>query len=188
MKKKYIIADTGEEVTIGSKIKKDSIMKNSFGILRITETIILDSFNIVDFLKKGIIKCIDVETEDNVKMDEKASRNPFTLEYYIQKIADNYKCTVDEAIKWLNNTNKFCPKAVLDIFLEVISKEYQRIDGISYHGKIGTYYSLKLKDGTVGKVINPSNRHIPLFKDIKDAEDVRNILKDQLELMYGKQN
>lgn len=172
--RKYVIAKTGEEVKFGDIVAYKYEKETSFGTLVSYQEFTLTPLNIEMFIKKGIIKIVDTPSykEDN-------------LGYYITLAAKKMECSPEDLIKWLDKMNKVCSKAVLDFLLQIIAVEFYHKDMEGFN-EATEYYSLKPKDGTVGKV-NVTNAYIPLFKSREEAEKARIILKEQLELMYGKQ-
>lgn len=173
MSKKYVITKTGEEVKIGDIIACKEEQKTSFGTIRTTNSFTVTAHNIDTLVKQGILKCI--EPKEDKKKD---------LTFYLKSLAVRIPCSVKELTTWLERINGVCPRAVLDILLGQIALEFLKTDPLAYDNA-ECYYSLKLKDGTVGKVVN-LNEYLPLFKSKEDAEYAREILKDQLEFMYGK--
>ena len=173
MSKKYVITKTGEEVKIGDIIACKEEQKTSFGTIKTMNFFTVTAHNIDTLIKQGIIKCI--EPKEDKKKD---------LTFYLMSLADRMSCRMKDLTTWLEKINKVCPRAVLCILLEQIASEFRKADPIAYI-KAECYYSIKLKDGTVGK-LPEENKHLPVFKSKEDAECAREILKDQLKFMYGK--
>ena len=172
-KGKYILVQTGEEVKFGDMIAYTQKKETSFGILKICSKCTLTPLNIDEYIKRGVIKFVKSDEEDTLN-----------ISYYIKKLASQYGCTIEELADWLDMTNKICPRAVFDILLQTIALEFYSKDPQAYN-KVSEYYSLRIKDGKVGKVTNLNN-YIPLFKNVEDAETARTILSKQLKRMYGK--
>ena len=173
--KKYVIAKTGEEVNFGDIVATTCERVTSFGSIKSYEEFTLTPVNIKTFIENGVIKVV----EEGKEPEES------NLGYYINIAAKKLKCTKEELIEWLEKMNKVCPKAVFDFLLHIIAIEYYKKD-LKAFGEAKAYYSLKPKDGEVGRV-NITSAYIPLFKSREDAEEARKLLKDQLDLMYGKQ-
>lgn len=178
--KKYVFVKTGEEVNIGDTIEGTKESKNSFGTIKTKVVIKVTAHNINELIEKRVIKCVE---SNNPKNDCEYDRN--NIGFYINKLAIRYKRNIDDVISWLEDTNKICSRAVLDILLNEIAIEFYNIDVRSFDSA-ETYYSIRLKDGKVGEVRNIYS-HIPLFKSKEDAEKARLILKGQLDYMYGEQ-
>lgn len=173
--KKYIIAKSGEPVNIGDTLKGTKEVDTSFGRMKIVEEHLLTEDNIQDFIDTGVIKIIS---------QRKTVKNHYDLGKIITLLADRYDKSVEEFTNWLEDTNAICPKAVLDILLQEIAISFYN-DNPTAFDEAEVYYSLRPKDGKVGKVQN-INSYTPLFKSVEDAEKAREILKGQLEHMYGK--
>ena len=173
MKRKYFIEETGQEVNIGDMIQKTKVTDTTFGTVKTVEIVEITEDTLKDLIKRGVVKCKETEVSD---LDN--------IGFYIASLAEKYNKSEKEVIDWLDKTNDICPKAVLDILLSEIAIHLfaEDMEGFTDSKE---YYSLRPKDGKVGKVVN-FNAFIPLFKNIEDAERARRILKTQLELMYGK--
>lgn len=172
--KKLVIANSNEEVSFGDTIRKVREMNTSFGTIKSIISITLTPGNIKTLLNTGVIKYIDDTDEEK---DD--------LSYYVESLAKSFKVDLEQMLDILENMNKVCPRAVLELLLTCIAVHMYN-DNPSKFDSASNYYSLKLKDGTVGRVTN-LNKYIPLFKSEADAEHARMILKKQLEFMYGKQ-
>ena len=172
--KKYVMVETNEEVKLGDIIAHKTIKETSFGIIKTYNEFTVTEANISTLIKNGIIKEV---TTPNKKLKD--------IGFFVDMLAKKLKKTPEETIKLLEALNGVCPKAVLDLFLQVIAV-YLYDENPQAFDKVDTYYSLRTKDGTVGKVTYLSP-HIPLFKSADDAEFARNVLAKQLDLMYGKQ-
>lgn len=175
MAKKYIIVDTNEEVKIGDVMVGSAKIKTSFGVIEKSYEFTVTESKLKELVKEGVVKCI--ESKPNRKVTN-------TIGYYIKSLAIKYKCEFEDVIEWLEKTNKVCPKAVLDILLQEISQHFYFEDPQAFDDA-KQYYGIRLTDGKVGKV-NVASTYIPLFKSVEDAEYAREILKDQLDMMYGK--
>lgn len=175
MSKKYVIAKTGEEVKIGDKIAYEAERKTSFGTLTVYQEFTVTPANIGTFMQNGIIK--RVEYDNNVKKH-------MDLGYYIKVIALQMGCSSEKVIEMLEKLNKVCPKAVLDVLVQVVSAQFYKDDPRAF-GDAKCYYGFRGKDGSIGvvPVISP---HVPMFKSKEDAEAAKEILKEQFALMYGK--
>lgn len=169
--KKYVICKTGEPVNIGDILHTDKKISTSFGTILFTKDITVTESIIPSLVDNGIIKEV-VSTKPSEKLPN--------IGYYISKLASKYGKSFEEIVEWLDKTNKICPKAVLDILLKEISTDLYSKNPT----RPEEFFSLKLKDGKVGKV-GKDCFYIPLFKSVEDAEKARIILKDQLTLMYG---
>lgn len=171
--KKYVIAKTGEEVKLGDVIAYDNERKTSFGIMKTHISYTIIPLNIDSFLEKGIIKCIDIEEkeEDNIG-------------YYIDILAKKLGYTSDELVDWLEKVNKVCPKAVFEILEKTIADEFAKASPKEYL-YADKFYGIRLSDGKAG-MITGNNVYIPKFASLEDVEKARTLLKDQLNLMYGK--
>lgn len=173
--KKYVIAKTGEPVNIGDTLHGEKEVNTSFGRIKTVEEILLTEDNIQDFIDSGVIKAVS---------SKKIMKNQYDLGKIITLLADRYYKSVEEVTEWLEGTNNICPKAVLDILLQEIAVRFYNDDPKAFD-EAETYYSLRPRDGKVGKVQHV-NSYIPLFKSAEDAEKARVILKVQLERMYGE--
>lgn len=180
---KFIIAKTGEEVHIGDTMQRTESYKFSFGTIKTIESVTLTESNIQSFIEEGSIKVVDTAQE---KKTRRAAKFPHdNVGYYVMLAAQRLQCDEKEFAEWLNSMNNAYPKAVLDILLETIAIRFYNEDPQAFDDA-ENYYSLRPRDGKVGKVTK-IHSHIPLFKSAEDAERARNILKGQLELMYGEQ-
>lgn len=179
--KRFILAHTGEPVNFGDVLKRVKREKHSFGTIETIEVMNVTENNIDDLISSGIITVVK---DPKINYSSKKKYNNDTIGNIIESLALRYNKDVEEVVKWLNDTNKVCPKAVLDLLLQEISLYFYSRDEEGYRNA-ETYYSIRYRDGKVGKVQNIHN-YIPLFKSAEDAEKARTILKKQLELMYGK--
>lgn len=171
--KKYTIVATGEPVNIGDTLQGKKEVSTSFGTMEMMEEILVTEAIIPSLIERGIIKAVEIKEEETP-----------TVGKYIHGLAEKYKMSVSDTIEWIDKTNKICPKAVLDILLNEIAFDFYKKDAKAF-SDTKEYYSLRSKDGKVGKV-NGISSYIPLFKSVKDAEKAREILKEQLKHMYGK--
>lgn len=180
--KKLVLAKTGEEVKMGETIRGIKNIETSFGVIKSIETIRVTIHNVNSLIERGILKCIE---EPKVK---EPSAGDFSdtdnIGFYVKVLSIRYKKSMEEMIDWLNDTNRIYPKAVLDLLLREISMHFYSID-VEGFDKAEDYYSLRPRDGKVGKVVS-FNKYIPLFKSAEEAERARKILKKQLEYMYGE--
>lgn len=171
--KKYVIVKTGEEVKYGDTIQLSQSRETSFGVFKRISKFKLSPINAELFIRHGIIKCVEEET---------ASED--TLNRCLEIAAKKMECSVKELVDILERMNRICPKAVLDLLLQTLALKFYN-ENIKAFNEAKEYFSLKPKDGKVGKVYN-NNKYIPLFKSEEDAEKAREVLKKQLTLMYGK--
>jgi hypothetical protein len=178
--KKLVLAKTGEEVKMGETIRGIKNIETSFGAIKSVETIRVTVHNVDSLIERGILKCIE---EPKVKEPTNADDTD-NIGFYVKVLSIRYKKSMKEIIDWLNDTNRICPKAVLDLLLHEISMYFYSID-VEAFDKAEDYYSLRPRDGKVGKVVN-INKYVPLFKSAEEAERARKILKKQLEYMYGE--
>lgn len=169
---KYVIAKTGEPVHIGDIISLKRENKTSNGLFKCIHEYEVTEENVDTLIKKGIIKCVDDSSKDY----------NYHLGYYIEKLGKRFGLSGEETGVMLDEWNKVCPRAVLDIMLKEVALDFYNSQ---YYDKDKVYYSLRPKDGKVGtlKTFIP---HIPLFTSREDAEKAREILKGQLTLMYGE--
>ena len=84
----------------------------------------------------------------------------------------------------LDDMNKVCSRAVLDLLLDIIAQVFYNEDPKGFD-EAEHYYSIRLHDGKCGEVHKVHSR-IPLFKSEEDVEAAREILKEQLVYMYGE--
>lgn len=175
-KLKYVLAKTGEEVNFGDILYCTKEKRTSFGTIKTSESCLLTPYNVDVFIEKGII-----EVRKSLEVDSKDTDN---IGFYLEMLSKRMKCSVNELTSWLEKMNKVCPKAVLDILLQEIALAFYN-DNPKAFDAAEVYYSLRPKDGKVGKVIN-INSYIPLFKNREDAERARTILNKQLIHMYGE--
>lgn len=173
--KKYVITKTGEEVKLGDKIACKQERKTSFGTIKTYQEFTVTGANLGTFIRNGIIEVVE----------EKSPKHNADIGNYIDLAAQKMKCSSEDLIDWLEAMNKVCPKAVLDLLLQTIAIKFYNDDPQAFDDA-EEYYSLRPRDGKVGKVYNISS-YIPLFKSVEDAEAAREILEDQLKLMYGEQ-
>ena len=174
--RKFVITETGKEVKIGDTLSRKEKKKTSFGTMYIHETVLVTEENIQSLIERGIVKEVIPETTPNSE--------EHTLSYYVKKLAEKRKASFEDTVKLLDSLNKVNAKAVLDLLLQEIAVEFCIRNPIAFN-QAEDYYSLKISDGTVGKV-HKLGRYIPLFKSVEDAEIARTILKEQLEYMYGR--
>lgn len=176
MSKKYVIAKTGEEVKVGDTVVYEAERKTSFGTLTVYQEFTVSPVNIGTLIKNGIIKCVEQNNSSKKHMD---------LGYYIKVIALQMGCSSEKVIEMLEKLNKLCPKAVLDILVQVVSTQFYKDDPRAF-GDAECYYGFRVKDGSIG-VVNSVGPHISMFKSKEDAETAKEILKEQFAFMYGKQ-
>ena len=75
--KKFILAETGEEVKMGDTIKGIKKIETSFGTIKSIELIVVSRDNVINLMNRGIIKCIDKKpidkklniVEDDIKIE-----------------------------------------------------------------------------------------------------------------------
>ena len=183
--KKYILVKTSEEIQIGDTIGRKEKMTFSFGTIDIKKSLLITPESLKTLIASGTVKAVE-ETEEDC-LEESLSKtivNENNIGFYIKLLSNKYNKNPGKVIEWLEATNKICPKAVLDILLNEIALKFYN-DNPSAFDEAEEYYSIRPKNGTVGKVTN-INSYIPLFKSVDDAERARKILKSQLELMYGE--
>ena len=180
--KKLVLAKTGEEVKIGETIRGIKSIETSFGLIKSVETIRVTVHNVNSLIERGVIKCIEEPKVKETTSDDFSDAD--NIGFYVKILSIRYKKSMKEMIDWLNDTNRVYPKTVLDLLLNEISMHFYNID-VEGFDKAENYYSLRPKDGKVGKVVN-INKYIPLFKSAEEAERAREILKKQLEYMYGE--
>ena len=173
--KKYVITRTGETVNIGDTIRKTKKIENSFGTIETIEDVLVTKSNIESLVKAGVLKCID--TSLNTSKKEKLS-----LEMIIENLAKKYNKSVEEIIDWMNTTNKFCPKVVLDLLLYGAASCLNGEDLKNAPNK--EYFTINLINNNTTSLLYKNN--IPLFKTREDVALVRRVLIDQLKLMYGE--
>jgi hypothetical protein len=175
--KKYIIVKTKEPVDIGDTIEKSKEISTSFGTIKSVEKILVTVSTIPELIKSGLIK----------KVEEVANKYDISnnIGYYVSTLAKKYQKSFEEITEWLDKTNKLCPKAVFDILLNEIAIDFYNKNHKAFEDA-EEYYSIRLKDGKVGKVTNYID-YLPVFKSVEDAEKARAILKEQLEFMYGRE-
>ena len=173
--KKYVITRTGETVNIGDTIRKTKKIENSFGTIETIEDVLVTKSNIDSLVKAGVLKCIDtsLNTSKNKRL---------TLEIIIESLAKKYNKSVEEIIDWMNTTNKFCPRVVLDLLLHEAA---YCLNGRNSNFMVeNTYYTIDSDNGLTRHI--PYSRILPLFKTEEDLELVRKVLKAQFKLMYGE--
>ena len=172
--KKYRIKSTGEEVNIGDRVSVCKTQRTSFGKLIVKETLYLDERAAKKLIGYGVLEEINTA---------KAPISDIT--FYVGILADKLHKSVEEVAEMLEDLNKVCPRAVLDILLNVIATSFYNEDPQAFD-EAEHYYSIRLYDGKCGEV-HRVHSNIPLFKSKEDVEAARLILKDQLEFMYGEQ-
>ena len=179
--KKYVIARTGETVNIGDTIRKTKKIKNSFGTLETIEDVLITESNIDILVKKGVLKCIESSPK------KEPTKQPCTLNDVVHRIAQEYKLSDEDMIKWMDTTNKFCPATVLSLLFWGVSK---CLDG--FYGKRSPLDDNKrywcITEIGVHRTIMPPGytaSMYPVFPSKKDAETASELLKDQFKYMYG---
>ena len=172
--KKYKVKRTGEEVNIGDRISLSKTQNFSFGKMISKEIFCLDEITANRLVEYGILE--EVEVVEKINSD---------ITFYIQLLADRMHKSIEEVADMLNNMNKVCPRAVLDLLLDAIATSFYN-DNPQAFDEAEHYYSIRLYDGKCGEV-HRIHSNIPLFKSKADVEAARLILKDQLEFMYGEQ-
>ena len=177
---KLKLAKTGKEVKIGDVLEKTNEIETSFGTIKFKDRITVSLNNLSRLIEAGIIVMGSSDSEDT----KKSLKKSYDLGMIISSLARKYKCSVEKLSEWLDETNRICPRAVLDLLLNEISYIFY-YDNPQAFDKAETYYSLRPRDGKVGKAIN-INKYVPLFKSAEEAEIAREILKKQLEYMYGE--
>ena len=168
---KYIIKKTGEEIKIGDTVSIITNQNATFGVLRMKEVL-----KVTPSVLKRLIGADIVEVVE--------SKDILDLTFYINMLAQKMGLTVEKTIELLNNMNKVCSRAVLDLLLKVIAQAFYNEDPKAFD-EAEHYYSIRLHDGKCGEV-HKVHSHIPLFKSIKDVETARKLLKNQLIYMYGE--
>lgn len=176
MSKKYVIVKTGEEVKIGDKIAYEAERETSFGTLTVYQEFTVSPANIGTFIKNGIIKCVESSNNSKKHMD---------LGYYVKVIASQMGCSSEKVIEMLEKLNKVCPKAVLDVLVQVVSTQFYKDDPRAF-GDAECYYGFRVKDGSIG-VVTSVSPYVCMFKSKEDAAAAKEILKEQFAFMYGKQ-
>ena len=171
--KKYRIKSTGEEVNIGDRVSVCKTQKTSFGKLIVKETLNLDEYTAKKLIGCGVLE--EIVTKKAVEPD---------ITFYIELIAQKLHKSIEEVTEMLEDLNKICPRAVLEILLNTIASSFYNEDPQAFD-EAEHYYSIRLYDGKCGEV-HRVHSNIPLFKSKEDVEAARLILKDQLEFMYGE--
>ena len=176
--RKLVIAETGKEVKFGDLVSYFKEKKTNFGTIRISECYTLTVHNVDILLERGILKLVDAEKKKSTCPNN-------NIGFYLHLLAKKLKCKPEELSAWLEKVNEEYPKVVLDLFLNIISDKLYD-DNPKDFDNAETYFGIRAKDGKVGKVVTISD-YIPTFKSKEDAEIARNILKEQLDFMYGEQ-
>ena len=169
--KKYKIKETGKEIKVGDRITIVTSRKTSFGELNAKETFPVNTIILEQLVKKGL-----VEVTTPKKNEE--------LSFYVKLLAQKLGRSYDDTASMLDDMNKVCSRAVLDLLLDTIAQVFYNEDPDAFD-KAEHYYSIRLYDGKCGEVHKVHSR-IPLFKSIEDVEAAREILKEQLVYMYGE--
>ena len=169
--KKYIIKQTGQEIKVGQRIIIKGIQNTSFGQLRYYENTVATKEFINELIKKKLVSVVEhKDTKD--------------LTFYVGLLAQKMHKDVDEVVSMLDDMNKVCSRAVLDLLLDTIAQAFYNDDPKAFD-EAEHYYSIRLYDGKCGEVRRVHSR-IPLFKSVEDVEAARQILKQQLIYMYGE--
>ena len=169
--KKYKIKQTGKEIKIGDTINIVTTRKTSFGVLKTIE-----KFSVTRELLSVLLKKELIESVEPVKNEE--------LSFYVEMLAQKLGRDYEEVCSMLDDMNKVCSRAVLDLLLDTIAQVFYNDDPQGFD-EAEHYYSIRLYDGKCGEVHKVHSR-IPLFKSKEDVEAAREILKDQLVYMYGE--
>lgn len=177
---KLKLTKTGKEVKFGDVLEKINEIETSFGTIKLKNRIAVNLNNLSMLIDAGIIMMDCSDSEDTKESLEQS----YDLGMITSSLARKYNCSVEKLSEWLDETNKICPKAVLDLLLNEISYIFY-YDNPQAFDNAETYYSLRPRDGKVGKVVN-INKYVPLFKSAEEAEIARKILKKQLDYMYGE--
>lgn len=172
MEKKYVIVKSGERVKMGDTLVREYNEKTTFGTIIIKEKYTLTPETVEELIEKKIIQPIQVVEGKKLNLDS-----------IVNTLATKLDCDLEDTVALLTRLNAINPKIVLNILLQLIADAMYDNDPDDFN-KVDCYYSLRHKDGKVGKVIN-LNPYITLFKSKEDAETARKILKDQLKFMYG---
>ncbi len=170
--KKYVIRQTGREIKLGDKIGVEIINKTSFGTLSKTTVVPLTKPLLHILIEKDVVEVVPSKKTDD-------------LSFYVGLLAQKLNRDYDEVASMLDDMNKVCSRAVLDLLLNTIAQAFYNDDPEAFD-KTKHYYSIRLHDGKTGEV-HKVHSHIPLFKSVEDVEAAREILKDQLIYMYGDQ-
>ena len=169
--KKYVIKQTGKEIKLGDKIGIETVNKTSFGTLIKTTVVPVTKTLLHILIEKDMVEVISSKkTED--------------LSFYVGLLAQKLNRDYDEVASMLDDMNKVCSRAVLDLLLNTIAQAFYNDDPEAFD-EAEHYYSIRLHDGKAGEV-HKVHSHIPLFKSIEDVEAAREILKEQLVYMYGE--
>ena len=183
MKQKFIETNSGKSVNIGDYVELYFEKKMSFGTIKSMERHLITEASIPMLLKRGVIKKADGETNIQINSD---------ISYYIQKLANKMEVDTIFMCEWLDKMNKTFPQVVLRILLKQISDEYIEKSGKRISEHQGPYYIISIANGNVIKLEKlPDNdvfiNYITLFKKEEEANFAKHILKEQFQLMYGRE-
>lgn len=183
MEQKFIEIDSGKPVNIGDYIDLYFEKKMSFGTIKSVERHLVTKYSIPMLLKKGIIKKMDDETNIQINSD---------ISYYVQKLANKMEVDTIFMCEWLDKMNKTFPQVVLRILLKQISDEYIEKSGKRISEHQGPYYIISIANGNIVKLEKlPDNdvftNYLTLFKKEEEAKFAKHILKEQFQLMYGRE-
>ena len=168
--KRYKVKKTGKEIKIGDSIAIVTSRKTSFGVLNIKKVTPVTETILEQLAKDGFVEIISPKKNQE-------------LSFYVGLLAQKLGRETDEVTSMLDDMNKVCSRAVLDLLLDIIAQAFYNEDPKAFD-EAENYYSIRLHDGKCG-VVHKVHSHIPLFKSEEDVEAAREILKDQLIYMYG---
>ena len=169
--KKYKVKQTGKEIKLGDIIAVVTTRRTSFGVLNMKEVVPLTKDLLNTLIKDGLVEAITPKKNEE-------------LSFYVGLLAQKLGRDYNEVASMLDDMNKVCSRAVLDLLLDTIAQVFYNEDPKGFD-EAEHYYSIRLYDGKCGEVHRVHSR-IPLFKSKEDVEAAREILKEQLVYMYGE--
>lgn len=178
MNKLYL--KNGKEVHIGDTISHfTKEVDTVFGKVKTTVIIPVTESNLPKLLKAGILSASNCQA---------GSKVPMTVDYYVKKIAERMGWKPEEAVNFLNTTQKIHPNAAFSIVLREIAIELDKLydDHIKDSPEI---YVISNLDGRITKTNKAgikNYKNFAAFRSIEDAKIACKILREVLRELYAK--
>ncbi len=180
-KEKLVLASTGKEVKVGDKIKVDTLLNTSYGVVFSNAVITVTENSVKKLVDSKILKVM------NKNSSEINAKIPMEIEYYVQKVADKMGWHIDKTYNYLNNIDSIFPMAAFSIVLREIAVELdkQYEDHIENSPEI---YAISSGHGRITKAnksLIKNYRNFSAFRSVEDAKVACKIMRDFLKGMFS---